>query len=553
MAQLEERDALDPSCAEEMHRSLRIPEVVGMICAHLDPMPGVESGALAALARTSMIFHDTALDALWRHQDTILNLIKCMPADLWESVDTDIRRRQFRRRQILRLARPIIPSDWHRFLMYCDRVRSLTCVDAYPHPNLSAVFDVIHLHLPRDYLCPNVQKLAWGQDGPPQIDRFLGPHISSIDLRACTTNAQESLLPTLARRYPALSAVTLGNPFETAPLPHVSTFVRALSHVKLLDVSTLDVAALDHIGQLPTLETLNFALHASTSFPSISNGTMFSRLCSTNVHLRQGQINVLSAFVRTWAQPPLHTMEASIDSSPTVDDIEGFYRALIGHCPHESLEVLKLGIDDAAEPTVIRPAFVHAAYLFRHLFCFTNLAVLSIRIAGGYELDDATVYDMARAWPHIEEIYLQADVYSPRKGTLRGLAALAEHCPNLHTLELCLDASTIPELIIPPGHRLLQGSLVSLDMSYSPISDAFSVARFLSSIFVNLKEVVADYDYREEAGPALVLARDYSQRWTQVGTMLPGLGEVREEEWNRGNSWAMQTLFEIATRGVGAL
>ncbi|KAJ7840654.1 hypothetical protein B0H13DRAFT_1565214, partial [Mycena leptocephala] len=64
---------------------LQIAEIVRMIVSHLEPT--ADARELAALARTCMIFHGPALDSLWRHQRTIVNLIKCMPDDLW-SVET---------------------------------------------------------------------------------------------------------------------------------------------------------------------------------------------------------------------------------------------------------------------------------------------------------------------------------------------------------------------------------------------------------------------------------------------------------------------------------
>lgn len=79
----------EPQARTEMHRSLRIPEVVGMICSQLKPISWRSTAGkadLAVLARTSTVFHDAALDVLWSHQETLMNLIRCMPADLWEGL-----------------------------------------------------------------------------------------------------------------------------------------------------------------------------------------------------------------------------------------------------------------------------------------------------------------------------------------------------------------------------------------------------------------------------------------------------------------------------------
>lgn len=70
----------DAQSQREMHPSLRIPEIVRMICTLL-----TAPAELAAMARTCNLFSDAALDVLWRRQDSILNLIRCMPPDLWET------------------------------------------------------------------------------------------------------------------------------------------------------------------------------------------------------------------------------------------------------------------------------------------------------------------------------------------------------------------------------------------------------------------------------------------------------------------------------------
>ncbi|KAJ7457688.1 hypothetical protein FB451DRAFT_1047101 [Mycena latifolia] len=154
---------------------------------------------------------------------------------------------------------------------------------------------------------------------------------------------------------------------------------------------------------------------------------------------------------------------------------------------------------------------------------------------------------MARAWPYIEQLCLTGFPHPRGTNTLLGIYSLAEHCPFLHTLEMAFDASRIPQLVPQPGHRVLQESLVSFDVLYSPISDAFAVARFLSFIFGDLKEVMSDDDPGDDDDPQALLAGDYHRRWTEVERMLPGFGEVRDEEWSLGNDSAnsvLQNLFE---------
>jgi hypothetical protein len=63
-----------------MHRGLLIPEVVELICGVAD-FP-----TLSSLARTCQTFQPPALAVLWETQFGLMQLLKCMPSDLWEVV-----------------------------------------------------------------------------------------------------------------------------------------------------------------------------------------------------------------------------------------------------------------------------------------------------------------------------------------------------------------------------------------------------------------------------------------------------------------------------------
>lgn len=70
-----------------MHRALRVPELLRLIC--LDIGGGNKffpSGLqeLAMLARTCTTISEHALDVLWADSPTILDLMECMPPDLWK-------------------------------------------------------------------------------------------------------------------------------------------------------------------------------------------------------------------------------------------------------------------------------------------------------------------------------------------------------------------------------------------------------------------------------------------------------------------------------------
>jgi hypothetical protein len=73
-----------------MHVCLSIPEILAVICTEVVPDVDLDSrenqdlASLAALAGTSHVFSESALNALWSGLADIVPLLRCMPSDLWE-------------------------------------------------------------------------------------------------------------------------------------------------------------------------------------------------------------------------------------------------------------------------------------------------------------------------------------------------------------------------------------------------------------------------------------------------------------------------------------
>ncbi|KAJ7362832.1 hypothetical protein DFH08DRAFT_841557 [Mycena albidolilacea] len=533
----------------ELHRALQVPEVVWMIVSYLDPRPDEEMADLAALAQCR-IFHGPALDALWRHQGTIRNLINCMPDGLWV-VET------VQRRKILRLSRPVQVTDWDRVLQYSHRVRSFA-VDSYSSESLSQVFEVLRLGVPGDYLLPNLEMLQWRPDSTIQfadINLFLGPRIASIELQALRI-PQLSLLTTLTRRFPGLTAVTIDQWFPQYSTSQsqiqiqsgISAFARGLKNVRYLNLqSGIDVEAITNIGGLSTLETLRLHLAPPLTLSSLTGlpqGALFHYLRSADFSChRDSELAFVTLFVRSWANPSLRSFKLKSRDHLTVDETEELYRALSAHCSHDALESLTITVYIAGLPT---PEYIIPGRALQLLFCFTNLVTVTIKSAHGYLLDDETITELAAAWPQIKELHLSAHDHLHQCGTLLGLHAFARHCPNLlHTLELSFDASSVPAPHPDPSLRqkLWHPALESLDVAYSLISNAFDVARFISATFFNVTELytaLADDELEDEENtdprfPAQVACH---KLWREVETLLPRLNDIRAEEFH----WAQQAI-----------
>lgn len=69
-----------------MHPALYVDEIASLIVSYIPlwDSPKRDTHSLAALATTCKLLSMLSLDELWSFQVGLDNLIKCMPADLWD-------------------------------------------------------------------------------------------------------------------------------------------------------------------------------------------------------------------------------------------------------------------------------------------------------------------------------------------------------------------------------------------------------------------------------------------------------------------------------------
>ncbi|KAJ6533498.1 hypothetical protein B0H19DRAFT_1080912 [Mycena capillaripes] len=500
-----------------MHHCLQISEIVDLIFAQLDPGICLQASCLAALARTCTTFHDSALDRLWNQQSNILNLIQCMPEDLWETTDAD-----GGITATLTPRRALVVSDWDRVLKYAHRIKVLVCddttrADRTRNPTLIWVYSTLQRgEFPGNFLLPNLEELWWYHREATDssfITLFLGPRITSIRL-GDRSNGHCPPLDTLLERCLDLRSVTIhGVDWES---PHsaraqLASFVCALPRVEILDVRTTDCETLTYLGQLAPLRTLRVLFPRSLSIDGIPDRSMFSGLRVARIHDRGLDISASIAFLRTWNNPRITSFEACFLSA-ALQNSGMLYEALAAHCVHEHLDELVVDIY-SRDGTDIIP---HPGHFFRPLFSFTQLRSVDLKVPGGYDLDDEMISDMARSWGNIEELRLKSPaVHQPAACTLLSLEAFARHCPRLQLLSMTLDATIIPEADLDDMfvQWVRQDTLTSLDVGYSRISDPNSVATFISSKFGNLKSLRSRLS-EEGAG------RVHRRRWQEVALFL---------------------------------
>ncbi|KAJ7045261.1 hypothetical protein C8F04DRAFT_1228274 [Mycena alexandri] len=495
---------------------------------------------LARLGRTSKIFSDPALDVLWSFQDTIFNVIKCMPPAVWSYNWT--------------LRRPIMQSDWDRALRYIYRVRYFSCspfsFPACVYP--TGLFETLRLSLPAPHLFPQLRRLRWmfyTHTFLPPAPFLFTPTLTDISLGAFRTITQLSLLPALAVKCPLLTHVQIIQDVVPGidPSRIISSFICGLDHVESLKVARLDQKAHDHLSALPRLKTLILTtpdIDASTTPPHFSRTfePRFTSLCHFTLSSTTSQS--ILALIPSLSHSPLESLALrDIHPSPDASSVRQIFAALKKWFPRTTLRCINVAseahLTEAGHGQPEPPAITIKT--FRPLFHFTHLTSVKLRPPTGIDVADEDVLALAEAWPQLEHLFLRTrSAAHPPRATLRSLLHLAEHCAKLATLQLIVDASTVPPIERSEHKaRILHYALRHWTVGApSLISSPIQVARFLSGIFPALDGISVygdDYDEDDDGSDTDM------QSWDEVGTALPICHEMREEErfWIRQSQGAL--------------
>ncbi|KAJ6533432.1 hypothetical protein DFH09DRAFT_1370055 [Mycena vulgaris] len=517
-----------------MHHALQIAEVVDMICAQVASPDGLllrEHGRdLARVARTSTIFLNSALDVLWRHQGTLLNLLRTMPNDLWNISGTRIDGEEeegddFDDPMIdlhISLRRAVTLSDWDRFLFYSSRVKSFSD-DDQGSIQTAEVFETLSSWFPVGHLFPNLQKLNWWitAESFNHFHLLLSPGITDLQI-TIEHDAHLSILSTMVATCRDLTTFHLGTPrvSSAAAIAPISNFVCTLRHVESLVVVGLDQAALSHIAQLPNLRYL-WLMSSGKAIPSLQppSGSLHFPSLKT---LECETIEDAPAFLETLGRclTELILISRAWRVTPTKSTIQRFYSALATHCSHSSFQKLTVPRGPFLPP--ISPdqleMYSVGGEILEPLFGFRNLVMVSLSHRVGVDLNDELVADMARAWPRIEVLHLPPDddYRISLRLTLAGVSSFATHCPLLRELSIAFDSTIIPDIKINGRKRVSQSNLAKLHVAYSPVGKPRRVAKFFHAIFPCLAAIGTSY------GKSLDVAADAQARkgWEKVQQVL---------------------------------
>lgn len=485
-----------------MHACLSVDEIIRFLAHGL-----VASGGRAtavALAGCCKRFEDPVLDVLWREQGLFYPLLDTLPESVWdeasEALVSSLPTGSFLSAQMLAVKtfkRAPTTVEWARFKKYARRMRELK-LDLSEEPISSHILSVLQLHTLNEPLLPNLKVLelkGTTSDIIPFIPLFLSHRTTHIDIQfsiyiILPTVMLASMIINLPKLCPDIQSIAL------SPLPRGSAITNATSEMLLacnpdaLQNFQVDSALTEEANrvlfQLPNLRSLWTVFAEPIPLPDVSlpnltdldieyyhdhywlrafQAAKFSRLAGVTFRVECNRIGNL-----------LETFESTALATSAFSTIS--YFAIYASCPWN-------------------PSY-HSLLAFRQL----AELVLEFSCHNGCSsrIDDDTVISLAQSMPKLEVLQIgKTPCQAPGNVTIRGLIALAYHCPGLSTLRIHFQTdSLIVEVANEAGRPLPESyiprhvcALTTLEVGEIPIQpqNAFFVLFPLLRIFPHLRDI----------------------------------------------------------------
>ncbi|KAF9652908.1 hypothetical protein BDM02DRAFT_3183250 [Thelephora ganbajun] len=441
-----------------MHHVFQIDELVKEITRHMFVW-NIPQHFVLDWALTCKTISDPALDVLWETQDSLINLLKTLPSDVWEM-----------NRRKLHFTRIPTRCEWSHFEKYRRRIYNMQVNEEPNWDGLSTrVYQLLDLYFPNGSFLPNLQRLTCFIDWEhfTWIKLFLSPSLLFIDLNTFENNSDPIAGPMLEfLPMETLQALHLEDfPLDTPSVQTLSNCLLRLSGPlqELITYHKISDDAAAHISQLSNLRVLgisfresNFVLPGAVNvFPSLkrlyaqvdNNLDWLDLLKNTKAGLRYLSISWVEGLV------------------PPPDFTQQLVSVLHTSGARDTLRVLRI---NASRPwNVLKTTMVP-------LLSLHNLTNLEIHTpchthACAFDLADEDVAQLASSLRKLKTLILGGPrcVNPPPKFTMDGLFFLSKYCTSLLDLEVHFNA---------PQSRIFDHSASSTDEGRVPIQDLFTRA-----------------------------------------------------------------------------
>ncbi|TFK45231.1 hypothetical protein OE88DRAFT_1669528 [Heliocybe sulcata] len=498
------------------YRCLRVSELLGNVIGFIvaveeDDDDKSYRSTLNQLARTNKeLLLEPALDELWRKQDSIVPLIKCLPKDL--VVDGD--RPTFRR--------PMFPTDWARFKEYAARIQVLVVDDTICRSILRDLGVYSRNFLTN--LLPKLRTLTWPASSAnwlAHLPPFTNANLKSLHLRVRVRDDDlhkvfhrwGDYLPHLVKDLESLSLELVddgkkpSHPYRYTPAP-ITTSPLKLEKLRSFEWQLpLYRSVLMDLAELRNLSRMLIRLardeEAGEEWRGILGDGAFPEL--KHLTILGHDIAHCARFMEDLGRRSFETLELLADSGSSTREKEETMRVLEHVGSSLDPETLsKLTIKAGDENTEFHG--ITFDELRRTVLKFRNLTYLALDTSCSVDGCNDDLEEFAQAWPSMETLQLGRWPYlEDTKLTIHGLKSFARHCPRLYKLVISVDVRIADDDWITkydgdtagaissddvegPGY-CQNTSLRHLMLGDSLIDHPLAVARFLHWMFPELDTV----------------------------------------------------------------
>ncbi|KAI0770042.1 hypothetical protein C8Q74DRAFT_1369268 [Fomes fomentarius] len=484
-----------------MHPCLRVPELLDVIF-QIVQSEGRGNATIIALACTAKCFHDIALDTLWQTQASLVPLVKCFPDELL----TETREEDGTRK--LSFVKDPERADWTSVKMYAERIRIIR-PDPFYYASYYGVLQLAgsaYLTLKRcidtDTLLPNLRSLEWAYtlnsepDTVASLPLMLNPKVSSMDI--VLGNLTDQYATEIADAITSLEENTGNIRVVAAACPPIEEAVLALVSIRANRETSREILTKDRGGHF---------------FPSLQTFTLYTDSLSICA-------GWLDAIRHTW----LSSLTFSVSQAPPASALRKFFVKLTEHPAHGSLRKLHFVstapcLRGQSQNHIVSPETLSPLLQL-------NLTVLKLEPGGPIDIDDEYVVRMARAWPDLRILELNAEWrrHPVPRVTLAGLVPLAQQCPDVTALAMPISTDTTAfREEYKAGRRPTGGvsfkqcSMVGVGPSWVAANELMMIAGFLSDLCPDLMAVQTS--------------------WMRAGQPSEGEQDLDVEDQRMGEMW----------------
>ncbi|TFK93076.1 hypothetical protein K466DRAFT_650096 [Polyporus arcularius HHB13444] len=511
---------------------------------------------------------------LWGHLPSIVPLIFTMPRDLWV---IEPREEKGGCRTLVKFTRPLLSSDYIRFLGYACRVKALHDTSHWRGIALDeSAWTALEQFRPTPHLLPRLRSLSLTVNCSVAL---IPIHIliSSV-LKQLTVYVRRSggrgahlrrglrrLFEKLHVTNPPIRHISLE--FNHCSRPKYQTLLTALLCLKSLTtvqtsytpVGASTLAILSHLPHLRDLQVrvLGSGQHTVDAFARMRSTRPFRSLAKVSYTV--DDMAVVHCLLRSAASRSLTYIDICMLADVSPEDAQEFMSIVALH--HSGLEHLQLRLRDpmprdpndpheVAPDQETLPSDILGPLLALPQLSTVNMASCPIVV------NDSLVARMAIAWPDISTLELCSSFHGfddlgvrpPAHVRLAGLVPLFESCKKLQRLGLPLDTTMTTASDSADGSRCDTSArpsacptiprLADLCVGWSKIeeADVAPVASFLSDHLPLLSKVTDGWEsafvYGVVADEHTEGAWTYETRWRQVAALVRGLSLVRQQERN---------------------